>query len=130
MAALKISFFILVFFIQSPKHPKYLIVIGDLTCKSCVVQLHNFLSSKVKKSHLSIGFKNRNNFFSSESTMGYYHKELPKAKYLMLNNDSYFPAKERYPYVLKITGKDTIKTGYDSLFFGEYLNVKFFRAGK
>jgi hypothetical protein len=109
------------------KEKKYLIVAGDITCKACVIELHGYLEKRTKKNNLSIAFRNKGNIILNESGLNYFRKELPKANFIFLDNMSFFPDKERYPYLLSISKNDTLKIPYDSLFFENGLNTKHLR---
>ena len=120
-------FFLCALFFLSKESKRYVIVAGDITCKACVIQLHDYLSKKVKKDRLTIGLRDKGNIIMNESGPDYYKKELPKASYIFLTQQSFFPPKERYPYLFIITKNDTLKIPYDSLFIAEGLNTSHLR---
>lgn len=109
---------------QSNPEKRYLIVAGDISCKACVIELHTYLSKKTKKENLSIGLRDKGQLILNESALNYYQREIPSAQFQFLTTRPYFIGKEKYPYLLIITGKDTLKLPYDSLFVGEELNTK------
>ena len=112
-------------FASSPKEKRYIIVVGDISCKACVIQLHNYLHKRVKKENLSVAFRDKGYFVLNESSINYYKSELQKARFVFLKQLSFFPAKEKFPYLLRVLNNDTVKIPYDSLFIGESLNLKY-----
>ncbi|PBQ32584.1 hypothetical protein CNR22_12645 [Sphingobacteriaceae bacterium] len=110
--------------VTTNRNKQYVIITGDISCKACVIQLHNHLSRKIKKDKLCIALRDRGNIILNESASAYFKHDLPLARYILLNNETLFPLKEKYPYLLSILGKDTLKISYDSLFTenGLYLN--------
>ena len=122
-----ILIFFIAFFFNADKEKSYVIVAGDITCKACVIQLHNYLSKKIKKENLAVGLKNKGNIILNESGPNYYKKDLPKARFIFLDKESLFPKKEKYPYLLIVLKNDTLKIPYDSLFIGDDLNTRFLK---
>lgn len=114
-------FFILT---QATQQKKYILVAGDVTCKACVIELHNHFEKRTKKGTLEIALQDKGYFVLNESYQQYFQKELPRSKIVFLNNVLLFPKKERYPYLLKINKGDTVKVSYDSLFINDILNVR------
>jgi hypothetical protein len=112
------------FFLRPEKERKYFIVVGDITCKACVIQLHHYLDKRVGKKELLIALRNKGHFILNESSTSYYKAELPKAVFTFFDKEYYFPAKERYPYLIRVCRRDSVKTPYDSLFTGENLNLR------
>jgi hypothetical protein len=125
MYKLFIIFFSLIFLI-SKTEKKYVIVAGDITCKACVIQLHAYLYKTTKKHNLLLALRNKGNIILNESGVNYFQKEIPNAEFIFLDKESFFPKKEKYPYLLIVLKKDTVKMPYDSLFYGEagHLNIK------
>jgi hypothetical protein len=122
------SLIILILVLSVPKkEKKYFILAGDITCKSCVVQLHDYLKKKTKKGNLLIAFRDKGNIILNESGLNYFQQALPKAKFIFLTDASLFPLKEKYPYLLTVTKQDTLKIPYDSLFYGNDLNTKYLK---
>lgn len=109
---------------QSTMQKKYVLVAGDITCKACVIELHNYLAKKNKKAGLEIALQDKGHVILNESSLRYFQKELPSSKIVFVSNVLLFPKKERYPYLLKINKRDTLKISYDSLFINEVLNVR------
>jgi hypothetical protein len=122
MIKLKLTLLSLLLF-NKPK-PVYYIIVGDITCKACVIQLHMYYSKKVKSLALLIGIEDKNNLLLNGMKENYFRQELPKANFVFLNNTAIFNKTEKYPFILKIAGKDTLKLPYDSVFIGEYLNAR------
>lgn len=110
---------IMLLFAISPKEKKYIIMAGDITCKACVIQIHQYLSGRTKTGKLLIGLRNKGNLILNESSVNYYRNELPKSSFIFFDGEVLFPRKERYPYVLRIDNSDTLKIPYDSLFSGK-----------
>lgn len=106
--------------------PKYVIVVGDICCKSCVVQLYKHLNSRLhSSSSITIGVKNHNNIIVNEMATSYYKTELPDANFALLSNATLFTVK-KYPYLVKIQKNDTVVTHYDQLFIGDNVNATAF----
>lgn len=108
----------------SEKNKTYLIVSGDLTCKACVIQLHNYLSRKVKKKSLFILLEDKGNFLLNQTSSTYLKSELPAAIFIFSNKKELFPSRKKYPYLIRIYKGDTTKIIYDSLFTEENLNTR------
>jgi len=109
--------------LNNPK-PIYVILVGDISCKSCVLELYAYLIKKTKNDKITIATRDKKNIFLNDNKIAYFKKELTKANFLILDAPRLFPEHEKYPYLLKITGRDTLKFLYDSLFVGENLNVR------
>lgn len=122
---MKLIIILLLLLLPYKPKPQYLVIIGDITCKACVLDAENYLKTRIKKDKLVLCFRDRKNIISNQLVLGYYKNELPKANFLFLKDSTLFLVKERYPYLLKIDGKDTLKMPYDSLFIGEYLNTSY-----
>jgi hypothetical protein len=114
-------------FRTTDKHKTYIIVAGDISCKACVIELHHYLYKNVKKEKLSVAFRDKGSVILNAAGPAYFKEELPKAHYIFLDNALLFPAREKYPYLLKIVGSDTLKMPYDSLFLADGLNTKYLR---
>lgn len=119
-----ILLFLLCFLSQSSIQKKYILIAGDITCKSCVIELHSYLEKKTKKGGLEIALQDKGHFIVNESSKQYFQKELPSSKIVFSSNRLLFPKKEKYPYLLKINQGDTAKVPYDSLFINEVLNIR------
>lgn len=109
---------------QSSPQKKYVLIAGDITCKACVIELHNYLEKRTKKGTLEIALQDKGHFILNESSQQYFQKELPHSKIVLLKNVLLFPKKEKYPYLLKINKRDTVKVSYDSLFINDVLNFR------
>ncbi len=123
MARILIYFLVSLPFFQS-KETKYMIVAGDITCKSCVIELHAYLNKKTKKENLSIALRDKGYLILNESSLNYYQREIPRAQFQFLTSERFFKGKEKYPYLFIITGKDSLKLPYDSLYAGDQLRIK------
>lgn len=121
--------FLIIFlsFQTSPK-PQYLIVTGDITCKSCVIDLHKYLRSKTKNSNITIVTRDKGSIVANDLTVNYLKNELPTANFNVVNTPELFAERQRYPYLLRIVENDSLKFPYDSLFKGEDLNKKYLRS--
>lgn len=119
-----ILLFLFCFLSQSSIQKKYVVVAGDITCKACVIELHNYLEKRTKKGTLEIALQDKGHFIPNESSRQYFQKELPSSKIVFSSNRLLFPKKERYPYLLKINQGDTTKVPYDSLFINDVLNIR------
>lgn len=112
-----------VFFLVAPTKKKYILVTGDITCKACVIEIHSHLSKRNKKKNICIALKDKGHLISNETGLSYYRSELPKANFIFLQQESFFPKKEKFPYVLTIVNADTVKIPYDSLYARDILNT-------
>lgn len=125
---LKLVIIFLILILSGPsREKKYIIVAGEITCKACVIQLHNYLQKKIRKQNLTISLRDKGNIILNEMSLSYFRQELPKAQFVFLNKASLFPNKEKYPYLLSIVKQDTLKLPYDSLFYDEDLNTRHLR---
>ena len=103
--------------------PNYLIVTGDITCKSCVIQLYEHLVTMSKNDKITIGVRDKESIILNDNTINYFQKELPTARFVIIRAKSLFREREKYPYLLKVLAIDTLKIPYDSLFVGDYLRI-------
>lgn len=106
---------------SGPK-PRYLILVGDISCKSCVIQLHTHFITNLRSRSTVIGLKDRQSVILNEMAMDYYKTELPDANFVLINDTTLFKL-DKYPCVLKIQKHDTLLLTYAQLFFGDALNV-------
>jgi hypothetical protein len=118
----KLLLIFLVFF-HKPRL-EYVVVVGDLTCKACVVELHEYLSEKVKGAKIKIVVKKHQSIVGNDLIISYYKKEIPNANFVVTNKAELFSQRERYPYLLKINHTDTLKLPFDSLFSDNGLNFR------
>jgi hypothetical protein len=102
-------------------------VAGDITCKACVIQLYTYLESKGTKDEVWIALRDKGNIILNESSLNYLKSQLPQAQFTFLSAESFFPRQEKYPYLLIVNKSDSVKIGYDSLFIGEHLNLRYLK---
>lgn len=119
---------LIVFLIFIKPKPRYVIVVGDITCKSCVIDLHKYLRSKTKNSYINIVTSDKGSIVANDLTINYLKNEIPSANFKIIDLPQMFAERQHYPYLIRIVNNDSLKFPYDSLFMGEDLNKKYLRS--
>lgn len=103
------------------KKSKIIIVTGDITCKSCVLEIYEYFKSKKSKKNIYIGIKDKN-LYSNLNTEKYYKTSIRNAQivFLPINYQSKIT---KFPFLIKINNTDTTIFEYDQLYKNENLNT-------
>lgn len=101
---------------------EYIIVTGEFTCKSCVLDLFEYLYKK-QRDKVSIGTAYKNVIVGGLS-LAYYQKSLPNASFQArpINLSTMY---RKYPTLIRCCSQDSSIYPFDSLFIGNSLNVNF-----